>query len=76
MGCGMATSWNLLCDRVENGCWQRRKEKDDFLEGEMGIRLLEQPGLLSMKMMGGCYGGRSRRRRDRDRSSANIAGYF
>ena len=76
MELGMATSWKLLCNRVENGYWQRRKEKEDFVEGETGIRLLGQPGLLSMKMMEGCYGGRSRRRRDRARSSANIAGYF
>lgn len=47
-----------------------------FLAGETGIRLLEQLGLLSMKMMERCYGGRSRRRRGRARSSANIAGYF
>lgn len=54
MGLGMATSWKLLCNRLEDGYWQRRKEKEDFVEGETGIRLLGQPGLLSMKMMEGC----------------------
>lgn len=54
MGLRMATSWQLLCNRLENGYWQRRKEKEDFVESETGIRLLGQPGLLSIKMMEGC----------------------
>jgi len=36
----------------QGGCWRRRKEnKNFFLEGEAAIRLLEPPGLLSLKMM-------------------------
>lgn len=72
----MATLQKLLCGRVENSYWQRKKKKDNFLKNEAGKSSLEQLGLLSIKMMEGCYGGRSRWRRDRARSSANIAGYF
>lgn len=72
----MATSRKLLCDRLENGYWQRWKEKNNFLEGETGIRLLGQPRFLSMKIMERCYGGRSRRRETEPDPQLTSVGIF